>query len=252
MRRRSFLSVFGIAVVIVSFSCKKSETEQPLQIPAEAVHIKVEDTDAAPQRQLLFTLDGEAKDWSGIEPFWAEGGMEGQGPIKSHIEIKQVYFKNDAQYLYVFMRISPTIEERFKTSPTGGIIGNLFLDLDNNAKTGANAAEGRESELYKGYEIRVYIPVGVYTISGKSIPTVGYEVYTHEGGFYGINVVDRQDSMDKGSLIAHGPDGIEFAIKLKALKLTAPANVRVTLADLAHFDEDKGHSTGQLKLEAAK
>jgi len=252
MPKTCFIVGLSIALVIVSLSCKKSEKVESVEIPPEAVRIKVEGPASGTTGSLLFKLDGKVEDWAGIEPFWAEGGAPGQGLGESSIDIKSVYFKNDARYLYVFMRIFPTIEERFKKSPSGHIVGNLFLDTDNNPKTGSNAAEGRESDLYKGYEIRVWIPVGVINISGKTSPTVSYEIYTHEGGFRGINVVDRQNSLDTGSLMAHGPDGIEFALKLEAMKLTVPATFRVMLAEFSHFDEDAGHSVGQLTLKVVK
>ena len=253
MRKPCCLVWLGIALMIASFSCRKSEKAESMEIPAEAVQIKVLDTEAAPGTPLLFKLDGKADDWAGIAPFWAEGGAPGQDlPDESVIDIRQVYFKNDTQYLYGFMGISPTIEDRFRKFQSGGIIGNLFLDTDNSPKTGSNAAEGRESDLYKGYEIRVWIPIGVVTGSGKSFPTVSYEIYTHEGGFYGINIADRQNTMDEGSLIAFGPDGIEFALKLEAMKLTIPATFRIMLAEHSHFDTDQGYSVGQLTIEAPK
>lgn len=255
MRKTFFLIGLGIALVIVSSSCKKSEKVESIEIPAEAVHIKVEGPASGTSSPLLFKIDGKAEDWAGIEPFWAEGGAPGQGLGESSIDIKSVYFKNDAQFLYVFMRIFPTIEERFKKSPSGDIVGDLFFDTDNSPKTGSNAViySGMlESDLYKGYEIRVWIAVGVLSGYGKSVPTVSYEIYTHEGGFHGNNVADRQNSEDEGSLMAHGPDGIEFALKLEAMKLTVPATFRVMLAEYSHFDVDAGHSAGQLTLNASK
>jgi len=132
-------------------------------------------------------------------------------------------------------------------------MGNLFLDSYNNAHTGSNAAEGMECDADKGYEIRFWIPVGVVTSSsGQSSPMVSYEIYTHEGGFHGINRVDLQNTMDEGSLIAHGPDGIEFALRLEAMKIAVPANFRVMLDQYATSAGEQGCSVGQLTLEAAK
>ena len=253
MRKTGFLVVLGMALMIVSLSCKKSEKVEAVEIPAEAVQIKVLGEETAPATPLLFKLDGKADDWAGIAPFWEEVGPAGSGLGEHSIDIKQVYFKNDAQYLYVFIKISPTIEERFKVHPFGDIIGNLFLDTDNSPQTGSNAAEGMESDAYKGYEIRVWIPVGVLTSSsGESSPTVSYEIYTHEGGFYGINRADLQNTMDEGSLIAHGPDGVEFALKLEVMKIAVPASFRVMLDQNASAAGDKSYSVGQLTLEAPK
>jgi hypothetical protein len=242
MRKFGLCILMSILVILFSLSCKKSEKPQPVEIPQEPVQKAAS--------QLLVTLDGKIQDWGSIEPLWNEGGMAGRGAFESNIDIQQVYFKNDSQYLYVFMRISPTIEDRFKKSPTGDIIGDLFLDLDNNPSTGSNAIEGREEEKYKGYEARVHLPVGVITSGGKSSPYVVYEVYTHEGGFYGINTADRQDTMSEGALISHGPDGIEFAVRLDILKLALPATIRVMLAEHSHFSKEEGYSVAQLMLSA--
>ena len=253
MRKTKLLAAFAVVFMIVSFSCKKSEKAQPTETPSEAVQVETPEESAAPVTSLLFKLDGRADDWAGIAPFWEEVGPAGSGLGESSIDIKQVHFKNDAQYLYGFVRISPTIGERFKVSPTGDIIGNLFLDTDNNSQTGSNAAEGMESEAYKGYEIRIWIPVGVVTSgSGESFPSVSYEIYTHEGGFYGINRADLQNTMDEGSLIAYGPDGVEFALRLEVMKIAVPANFRVMLDQHASSAGDQSYSVGQLTLEAAK
>jgi hypothetical protein len=253
MRKTGFLMVLGMALMIVSVSCKKSEKAESLEIPAEAVQIKIIGQETAPATPLLFKLDGKADDWAGIAPFWEEVGPAGSGLGEHSIDIKQVYFKNDGRHLYVFMKISPTIEERFKVHPFGDIIGNLYFDTDSNPKTGSNAAEGKESDVYKGYEIRVWIPVGVVSSSsGESSPTVSYEIYTHEGGFYGINRADLQNTMDEGSLIAFGPDGVEFALRLEAMKLAAPATFRVMLEQHATAAGEEGTSVGQLTLEAPK
>jgi hypothetical protein len=250
MRREVFCVVLGMAVVLFSFACKKGEKAREGTIPQEPVQIL--EPVQAEGTKLLFTLDGKLGDWSGIEPLWKEAGMAGAGADKSSIDIQRVFFKSDSQYLYGFMQISPTIEDRFKISPTGDIIGDLFLDTDNNPGTGSAASETQESDKYKGYEVRVHIPVGVMSSEGKSSPYVAYEIYTHEGGFYGINVADRQDTMSKGSLIAHGPDGIEFALRLDTMKLAPAATVRILLQEYANTFEDTGYSVGQLTLQPAQ
>jgi len=241
MNRTRVPAVLAAVLVVLSISCQKSEkSEMTLR------------EETAPATSLLFKLDGKADDWARIEPFWMESGASGPTPDESSIDIKQVYFKNDALYLYVFMRFSPSIEERFKKYQRGGYVGDLFFDIDNNPKTGANAAEGHESDLYKGYEIMVAIQVGVYDESGRTSPTVSYDSYSHEGGFRGVNYLDQQGTLRGGSLIAHGPDGIEFALKLETMKLTPPMTFRAMLAEFARVWDEEGCSVGQLTLEAAK
>jgi hypothetical protein len=249
MSKTRLLAVLAAVFFVISFSCKKSEKAETMEIPSEAARINNQGAETASAIPLLFKLDGKAEDWAGIEPFWTEGGTAGL-PFNddSFIDIKQVYFKNDAQHLYVFMRISPTIEERFRKHHMGGYIGYLFFDTDSDPQTGKNPVEGFEPEYYRGNEIMVDIPVGVLTDSGQSFPTVSYEIYNHEDGFRGVKHADLQDSLDEGSLIAHGPDGVEFALKLAAMKLTPPMTFRAMLHEFGSGTQ----SVGQLTLEAAK
>ncbi len=252
MRKSGFLAVLAVVLIVFGSACKKSEKAQPAEIPQAPVPEAVQETAQAAASPLLFTLDGSLKDWAGIEPLWNEGGAAGRGAIESNIDIKQVYFKNDAQYLYVFMQIAPTIEERFKISATGDILANLYIDTDNNPTSGSGAVGLFESEKYKGYEMRIYLPVGIMSNPDKKIPYIAYEVRPLEGGNFSANAIVRWESYSEGSLIAHGPEGVEFALPLETLGLSVPTTVRVLLAERSHWDEEQGHTVGQLTLEAAK
>jgi len=247
MKKEQICVFLGGMLILCFFACKKgqeasSEDTRPVQSLTQ-------ESGQKPGSQLLIMLDGKLDDWSDVEPFWTEAGIAGSGPSESDIDIRTVYFRNDARYLYVFLRIFPTIEERFKISATGDIIGDLFLDTDNQPSTGSEASGLFPDEKFKGYEVRIHIPVGVLRSEGKSTPYAAYEIYTQEGGFYGINVVDRQDTMSEGSLIAQGSEGLEFALRLEAMKLAQPTTVRVLLQEHSHFDEAGGYSSGTLALQ---
>ncbi len=250
-----YLSAIILSLLLmVSFSaCSKSEQaadqaidEAVSQAAVKSVEVEV-GTEAA-AKTYLFKLDGNFEDWGEIEPLWEEGGAEGRGALETNIDIKQVYFKNDNQYLYVFMKISPTLVERFQTEESSGIVGDLYFDTDNDPSTGGTYILMWDKEKYKGYEVRVWIPLGYQTWSGETTKYVGYEFYMAEGeSFSGLGIYE-QNSHKKGSLIAHGPDGIEMALPLDKLGIQVPATVRVLLAETCNSGEEEGYDVASLTL----
>jgi hypothetical protein len=202
---------------------------------------------------LLFTLDGSIKDWSGIEPIWNEGGAEGRGAFEHYIDIKQVYFNNDDRYLYVFMRFTPTIAERYKIHPYSGDIGDLYFDIDNDPSTGSGKvfeSDKFKGEKYRGYEVKVWIPIGVFSSSGRSTPYASYEIRLLENEGFSVHGIYAQKSFDEDDLIAHGPDGIELALPLDKLGINTPTTIRVLLKETSHFSEEEGYSVGSFNLAA--
>jgi hypothetical protein len=253
MHKSVFLLALSVVLIVFASACKKAEKAESIALPEEAVQIRIQGAETAPAIPLLFSLDGSLEDWAGIQPLWNEGGVAGQGSFKHDIDIKQVYFKNDAQYIYVFMQIMPTIEELFKSSAKGGVLGSLFIDTDNNPSSGTTVRGNQfESEKYKGYEIKIWLPWGVMPTHGQEIPYINYEVRLLEGDDFSHNVSLRWESYSEGTLIAHGPEGIEFALPLDTLGLTLPVTVRMLLAEQSHWDEEQGYTVGLLTLEAPK
>jgi hypothetical protein len=253
MYRYTFLLALLIVLIAFPSACKKTEKAESIALPEGAVQIKIQGEETAPAIPLLFTLDGSLKDWAGIQPLWDEAGVIGQGSFEHDIDIKQVYFKNDAQHLYVFMRTVPTILELFKSSSLGGVLGSLYIDSDNNPGSGA-APMGKmfESEKFKGYEMRIWLPRGVMPVHGQDTPFINYDVRFFEGDDLSQSLSLRWESYSEGTLIAHGPDGVEFALPLDTLRLTLPARVRVLLREESHWSEEQGYSVGMLTLEAPK
>ena len=234
------------SLVILSFGvCSKSEEVN------ESESSTMDNAPSGPT--LLFTLDGSIKDWRDIEPLWNEGGAEGQGAFKHNVDIKQVYFKNDDRYLYVFMRITPTIEERFKISRYSGDIGDLYFDIDNDPATGSGKvfeSDEFKGDKYRGYEVKVRIPIGVFSSSGRNNPYASYEIYLLEDGNFSARGIYSQESLDENDLIAHGPDGVEFALPLDKLGIKTQTAIRILLKESSHFSEEEGYSVSSFNLAA--
>lgn len=243
--KKSLLFFTLSSLVILSFGvCAKSN--------------KVDESEIRPQENapsgptLLFTLDGSIKDWNGIEPLWNEGGAEGRGVSEHNVDIKQVYFKNDDQYLYVFMRCTPTIAERYKITPYSDIMGDLYFDIDNDPATGSGklfALDELKGEEYKGYEVRVWIPIGVMSSSKGKTPCVAYEIRSLDNAEFSHMSDFTQNSFSSRALIAHGKDGIEFALPLDKLGLQSPKTIRVLLREQSHFSQKEGYTIGLIDLE---
>lgn len=243
---KSFMFLcFCFLFIVFSATCSKADRGDGTETPQTLVETS--------KSQYLFKLDGKLDDWTGIEPLWNEGGMEYQGGIKTNVDIKQVYVKNDNKYLYVFMKIVPTIEERSKFWKGSGRIGDLYFDVDNNLSTGAKTVfvfQGSEADKFKGYEIRVGIPIGSVSTTEGTASYISFNILKQEGeGFSSIMRSFNQDSINKGSLIAHGSDGIEFALPLEKLGLTAPTSVRVLLGEFCHSSKEDGYTSGNINLK---
>ncbi len=243
--KKSLLFLILSSLVILSFGvCSKSKTVDESEIRP---------TENAPSGStLLFTLDGSIKDWIGQEPLWRETGVEGRGPFEESINIKQVFFKNDDKFLFVFMQLSPTIEERFKISGSGDIVGYLYLDTDNDPETGSSEVvkyAGFTEDKYRGYDVKVFLPVGVMSSSKGKTPCVAYEIRSLDNAEFSHMSDFTQNSFSSQALIAHGKDGIEFALPLDKLGLQPPKTIRVLLAENAHFSKKEGYTIGLIDLE---
>ena len=237
----------GILVILSFGMCSRSKKVDESEIhPAE---------NAPSEPTHLFTLDGSIKDWSGIEPIWNEGGAEGRGAFEHYVDIKQVYFKNDDRYLYVFMRCDPTVAERYKIQPYSGDIGDLYFDIDNDPATGSGKvfeSDKFKGEKYRGYEVRVWIPIGVFSSSGQSSPCASYEVRLLENEKFSVHGIYKQASYSENDLISHGPDGIEFALPLDKLGIKTLTTIRVLLKESSHFSEEQGYSVGTFNLASVQ
>ena len=195
-------------------------------------------------------LDGRAGDWAGIEPLWAEAGMPGSGSSGSALDIKQVYFTNDSKYLYVFLRTTPSVQERYDEKQASGNLCDIYLDTDNDAATGCKRVEGLDYGDISGYECKIWIPLGVYMGLGGSGPYVSYDLGTpgEDGTFSGDSVME-QSSTEEGALIAHGTDGVELAVPLAKINMRSGMTARVLLAESAHVFDKEGKSEGTVTIK---
>ncbi|MDA1050410.1 MAG: hypothetical protein O3C40_08000 [Planctomycetota bacterium] len=199
---------------------------------------------------ITVTLDGEANEWLGTPPVWEEAGAAGPGPFESDIDIKQVYMVNDKEHLYVCLRTNPSLQARYARAPGGGELCDLYFDTDNDAQTGCKDVDGFDFGQINGYEMKAWIPVGVYSGTDGDGPFVTYALLRADknGDFTLSAPVESQSSQDPGALIAHGEDGVEMAIPLEVLGVDAGATVRLLLKEAADPFAKERYSEGTYTL----
>lgn len=216
-------------------------------------------------------IDGLANDWTNEEPFWEEGGLPVVDP-GFHVDVKQVYITNDILNLYMFIRCTPTIDERFKQQALEGKIADILWDIDNNPATGTTETELDIFGYGNGYETKMLLNIGIYPLSEKKQTTfVSYDIYhvDREGiktalkqleeTFSEGNIVvwrfitkraflwKKQEnasaqSLQSPSSIAYGQDGVELKVPLSALGLNRFTCVRILFGEEAHDYEMEGYS----------
>lgn len=180
-------------------------------------------------------IDGKAEDWAGVEPVLQEAGKAGSEK-EFGFDIKQVYLQADTKHLYVFARCTPTVQQEFEQNPdpSGGELFKLYLDVDNDERTGASENLGRIYEAV-GYDRRLWFTVGLTTGGGKPARDPTATVHAFPNLDFRAARVWASTSSDDGAMIAHGPDGVEAAIPLDVIDIEPGTTVRLLLWESANF-----------------
>ena len=157
------------------------------------------------------------------------------------MDIRQTYVTNDEIYLYLFLRISPSPRQRNEGNASTGSIGDLYLDTDNDSRTGCRDVIGWDYGKINGYEFKSSFSLGVFQRgeeSGWFVSCTVTKVDPNHGRF----VFDRAfeaGSHEPESLIAEGPDGVEVAIPLSALNVNPGDTLRLLMHEKTHGFSDK-------------
>jgi hypothetical protein len=170
-----------------------------------------------------FKIDGSIDDWTGYTLAWPETGSTGRGNAGDGIDVKEFYYCNDDTYLYLFLRCNPTLQERYEKIGASGMLAWLYIDSDSNPATGASQKDESGNSAMLGTDIRISVPIGIYTKMdpGQVIKgcNVLYRIENWDGNSKDFSAsAFNQDSKESGSLIAHGKDGVEIALPLSVLR----------------------------------
>jgi hypothetical protein len=194
------------------------------------------------------TVNGDGGDWSGIEPLWQEAGGTGRGQFGDGIDVKQVRFSKDDEKLYVFLHCSPSVAERFAAKATSDELCDIYIDTDGDPSTGCMDVLGFEYGTISGYELKLWVPLGVRKATGEpESPFVACTIVKAQAGEFELGGKDY-DSANDPSVISHGADGVELALPLEELGLTS-GRLRVLISESTHTFDKIGYSEGILNTE---
>ena len=198
-------------------------------------------SDSANAAPLSISLDGKASEWQGVDPVWEEGGASGTGDLPGSVDIQQVHFRNDEDFLYVFLRTSPTVQKRFADTGSSGELCDVFFDTDNDSATGCTDVDGFDYGKINGYDFRLWVPLGVQSGSEGSLPFVSYELQPADAsGRFMFNAVIASQSVDSNALIQHGEEGVEMAIPLEPLGVKPGSTIRLLFKESVDpFDKQR-------------
>lgn len=197
-------------------------------------------------------LDGTVDKWLKKTPVWDNGPVPADISPRD-IHIMKVFFDNDSHYFYAFIQCSPTVQDRYKVTQFSGAIGQLYFDADNNPETGGPSLMGDSNPKARGYKIKVYLPLGVFSGTSGGGAFASYEIYRFTGqnlddnsGFNAKIPNSDQDDMHPNTLIADGKDGVEVAIPLEMLGMKPGAMARIMIQE-ATPDQPAGFTTYQCR-----
>lgn len=174
-------------------------------------------------------IDGLFDDWTEFHTGWEETGGIGNGPFGDHIDLKQLYYKNDERNLYLFFKSRPSLANRYRKNKLSGMVAELYFDTDSSAATGASKIKGSRSPALRdgtirGVDITCWVPIGVGMRSfgdGRSerFYGVSYSIHAWDARQRKFAIKRTEsESWEPHSLIAHGKDGFELAIPLDDLQ----------------------------------
>lgn len=176
----------------------------------------------------------------------------GVGSQRNEVDIKKLYIDQDENFLYLFMTCSPDLNVRFEKDKMSGILAYLYIDSDNNNKTGSKIGPNPKNSSVVGAETRIWIPLGsaITYPEKKTHYTVSYFVShwnTNEDDF-GQDIADSS-SHHKSSLIKYTSEGIEMAIALSDLKLSSEQEFTLICAEWAN---NKSEFINRKKIDLKK
>jgi len=162
---------------------------------------------------LKYEMDGNFDDWKSYETAWNETrslAERGLDMGRRFVDLKELYYDNDTNYLYLFFKSEPTLEESYEIRPGSGALGYLYIDSDMNTNTGV-----KRPSTVPGTDIEIYLPIG----SG-SPPSVHYWMKRWDYALSFNQEVRQESSKSPASLIAHGKHGVELALPLVDLQMS--------------------------------
>jgi len=176
-----------------------------------------------------YKIDGSFEDWKTYKTLRTDIGIDWPKvvvtPKYDGVQFHQFYEDNDSNYLYLFFKFKPSIQERYNNTPVGGDLdldlGCLYIDTDANTNTGCTEFDAKAGMgTIPGSEIQISFPTGIYADTATNGYYISYEIKRWNSATKSFDQAMRAaDSRDSASLIASGEDGVEVALLLSDLQV---------------------------------
>jgi len=186
-----------------------------------------------PLPKIKYSIDGSFDDWKEQKTAWMT--IEANQPdsdaksVKSDrsFAITECCYANDENYLYVFFKFKPTVQQRYDNLNRGGEVislgnvGWLYFDTDSDKSTGAQLPAVKSPLV--GSDLMIAVQAGGYFYRGDkeriSGCQVSYDISTWDSSAkeFGPGRNSRS-SRSEIPLINHGKDGVEMAILLSDIR----------------------------------
>jgi hypothetical protein len=204
----------------------------------------------APFLPLKYKIDGNFEGWKSYETIQIDTGIDWSKvvvtPKYDGIQFHQYYEDNDSNYLYLFFKFKPSIQERYDKTPEGGDLdlglGTLYIDTDANTNTGCTDLDTGgvpQSDHFRsgtgtipGSEIQISLLFGIYADPETNLCYLSYEMKRWDPAAKSFDqTVRTADSREERALIAHGADGVEVALLLSDLRVTQGSKIALAYWD---------------------
>jgi hypothetical protein len=173
--------------------------------------------------ETKFVIDGSMRDWANCKTAWLSNiAFKPQKSDRSY-NVTACYYSNDTNYLYLFLKVQPSVQQKFiEFNPDGKLrsLGNIgFFFLCNKSDKASGAQRRSERLEFSVGDLMVSILAGTHMSTMGAAPEVSYHICEwdpHRKSFG--EDVQSQSSASEFRLINYGVDGVEIAIPLEDIK----------------------------------
>lgn len=233
MNRKYLLNFLGWIFCVYVLNC------------GEGIQVNGQGTNSSSLPPTKYKIDGNFNDWKNFKTMdtstidWST--FTTTFTNIDEILLKKIYYDYDNNYLYLFFKFAPSIQEVYdKQHKLLSYGGPLYIDTDANTNTGCTDWDTQNippppdvppnewhagNSTIPGAEIQVSFGSGWWADSSGSGCTVYYEIERWDAATktFANHTVRKEESSDASPLIAHGKDGVEAALLLSDLQLS-PTN----------------------------
>lgn len=178
----------------------------------------------AKREKPSLSIDGSFDDWQHYKKAWAGPGekfneVKSGGKNDTVFEMTACCFSNDRNYLYLFLKFQPSVQERFERLNSSGKlqsignVGSFYFDEDMDRSTGAKEPQVKPPLV--GSDLMISVGAGAFRTPASVSAWVGYSIFRYDASLQDLtDPIEDQSSRSDPLLIKDGKDGVEMAVPL--------------------------------------